>query len=76
MSEECLFLTGVPMERRPANALCVEAMEALPRCTLRPPGDWPEGMVLRWLGSGGSPLVFGPCTPMACPKGLVRGAGE
>ena len=23
---------------------------------------------MRWLGSGGSPLVFGPCTPGDCPR--------
>lgn len=76
MAGDCPFIADVHMERRPANALCVEAMAPTPRCTLRPPGDWPEGMALRWLGSGGSPLVFGPCTPLACPRGLVGAAGE
>lgn len=31
-----------------------------------PPEHWPEGMVLRWLLSGGSPLVLGHCND-DCP---------
>lgn len=67
MSEKCKFLITPKLERRPANALNIEIATPCPRCTLKPPEDWPEGMVLRWLGSGGTPFVLGACMPNQCP---------
>lgn len=44
------------------------------------PEHWrgPGASSLRWLASGGSPLVFGPCSPGACPSSfsLARSAIE
>lgn len=55
-------------QRRGGNALNVEIGEPLARCLQKQPEEWRgRGMSsLRWLASGGSPLVFGPCTPRAC----------
>lgn len=48
-------------------ALHVATMGPLPRCKQKPPKDWPEGMVGRWLGSGGGPEVLGACSGN-CPR--------
>lgn len=60
--------------RRPSNALNVEVSGTMARCTIQPPSIWPKvdtasarEMGFRWLSSGGSPLVFGPCCLGACP---------
>lgn len=63
----CRFRVEAPLERRPANALNLEIGQPAARCTLRYPEHWPDGMVLRWLGSGGSPLVLGVCAGSALP---------
>jgi hypothetical protein len=67
----CPFRIEPPLERRPANALNVEIGTPMPRCTLKPPDNWArvsdKPMVLRWLNSGGSPLVLGNCSK-DCPK--------
>lgn len=52
------------LERRPANALNIEIGSPLPRCTRKSP----DGRGLAWLLSGGSPLAYGHCTPLACPS--------
>lgn len=59
----------LPVPRRPVNGLNIEAGEPSPRCFLKPPvniaGIAASGV--RWLGSGGSPLAFGPCIRSSCP---------
>ena len=59
---------------RHANALNIEFTSTTARCAKQPPSDWPNvgtastnEMGFRWLGSGGSPLVFGRCTLASCP---------
>ena len=52
------------LERRRANALNIEIGSPLPRCTRKSP----DGRGLAWLMSGGSPLSYGHCTPLACPR--------
>ncbi len=68
---DCPHLITLRVERRPGNALNVEIGTPAPRCTLKPPEDWEArgGSVLRWLGSGGSPLVLGNCSS-DCPLKL------
>lgn len=73
-TEACTSRVSPPLERRPANALNLEIGTPIPRCSFKPPAHWPvehvgrgRGHVLRWLGSGGSPLVFGTCD-RDCPK--------
>lgn len=65
----CVYKIALGIPRRPANALCVEIMEPLPRCTLKLPSHWTGtgASALRWLGSGGSPLVLGRCSAN-CPR--------
>jgi hypothetical protein len=72
----CRFLIEPTLTRRPGNVIAVEIGSPQTRCSAKPPEHWPKtppsgnpklGYVLRWLGSGGSPLVFGCCTPNACP---------
>ena len=69
-SDDCPHRLGIPLERRPGNALNVEIGSAAYRCVLKPPDHWPKnkGMVLRWIGSGGSFLVFGTCSAASCPR--------
>ena len=66
----------LPLQR---NALRVEICTPSPRCLLKLPEHWSEGAKraggLRWIGSGGSALVFGPCTPGMCPKAALRTTG-
>ena len=56
-----------------SNALRVEITTPSPRCLMKLPPHWSEGAkragALRWIGSGGSPLVFGVCDS-DCP--LIR----
>lgn len=60
---------NLPLQR---NALRVEICMPIPRCILKLPEHWSEGAKqaggLRWIGSGGSALVFGVCTPKCCPE--------
>lgn len=65
----CAHRIELPLPRRPANALCVEIMGPLPRCTLKLPSHWTGSgaSALRWLASGGSPLVLGRCS-VHCPR--------
>lgn len=53
--------------RRPGNALNIEVGRRSFRCIQRIPRQWPSGMALRWLGSGGGPEVFGHCQLNGCP---------
>lgn len=66
INEKCQYRIELELPRRPANALNIEIATPFPRCTLKPPAHWPEGMVLRWLASGGEALVLGKCT-RNCP---------
>lgn len=67
--ESCGRRRGLPVERRPANALNIEIGQAQERCTAKTPREWqgkdPDGS--RWLASGGSPLVLGLCSAN-CPE--------
>lgn len=68
-SSACGQCVSAPLPRRRGNVVAVEVGAPVPRCRLKLPGHWrgPGASSLRWLGSGGSPLVFGPCTPGRCP---------
>lgn len=65
----CACRIEIAMPRRPANALCIEIMEPMPHCTSKIPAHWTGrgASALRWLASGGSPLVLGRCSPN-CPR--------
>lgn len=58
---------GVPPRR--ANALNLEVGQPMTRCRMRTPEHWGDADpgARRWIGSGGSLLVFGHCEPGACP---------
>ena len=63
----------VALIRRPGNALNVEIGQALDRCAGKHPPEWKNRpgttpSTRRWLASGGSPLVLGPCAFSDCPK--------
>lgn len=64
----CPHRIDVPLVRRPGNALNIEIGKPLDRCRLRQPEHWPSGTAGRWLASGGSPLVFEPCSLRECPN--------
>lgn len=68
MSGDCLHRIAPTVERRPGNALNIEIGTPLPRCLLKAPSHWPETgpSAVRWIGSGGSPLVLGFCNK-DCP---------
>jgi hypothetical protein len=73
--ESCLSLVQLGVPRRSANALNIEVGMPVPRCLFKQPAEWRGrgASALRWIGSGGSALVFGPCTPNARPfEGPVR----
>lgn len=63
----CAALVQPHLERRPGNALNVEVGQPAPRCLLKT--EWSDRISgYRWLASGGSLLVFGPCDIANCPK--------
>lgn len=67
----CTSCYRLPLERRPANALCVEIGSPLDRCLLQPPdgrGVTRDGGTLDWLRSGGSALAYGVCCLASCPE--------
>jgi hypothetical protein len=70
LDPNCHELVEAEFLRRPSNALNVEPMQPGPRCRLRTPEHWKgkDPRASRWLLSGGSPLVLGPCA-QPCPKG-------
>lgn len=76
--KKCPHLIELPTSRRPGNALNVEIGTPAPRCKLKPPKEWPANNpgVLRWLLSGGTPLVLGCCTPRMCPLASERSSDE
>lgn len=53
------------------NALRIEVFTPATRCLLKLPEHWSKGAkhpgALRWIGSGGSALVFGTCDAN-CPR--------
>lgn len=69
LSATCAHRIEIDVPRRPANALCVEVGTPLPRCSRKLPPHWTGtgASALRWLASGGSPLVLGLCSPN-CPR--------
>lgn len=80
MNEACIYRLATLLPRRPVNGLNVEIGQPAPRCTLKLPDHWTgKGRsALRWLGSGGSPLVFGHCSA-CCPSASefgVTGSGS
>ena len=67
---KCPYRLEIALERRPANALNIEISKPADRCIQKRPGHWPESCTaLRWLGCGGSALVFGACQRAGCPTG-------
>lgn len=66
----CRHRIELPLERRPANALNIEIGASLPRCRLRTPEHWGDAdpRAARWLLSGGSALILGPCSRARCPQ--------
>lgn len=60
----CPSRLALGVERRPANALCMEVGQPLPRCAEKSP----DGRGRLWLLSGGSPLAYGPCKCACCPR--------
>jgi len=73
-TSSCQSRVTPDLERRPANALNIEIGQPLPRCINQPPAHWGDRApsALRWIGSGGSPLVFGACSPRTCPLARER----
>lgn len=71
-SDTCPHRIGLEVIRRPANALNIEmgGFGGCDRCKLKPPEEWGPNApsVMRWLLSGGSPMVLGRCTPNNCPS--------
>ena len=70
--ENCQDLVEMDVLRRRANALNVEVGKPMLRCRQKTPKHWGQAdpRAVRWLHSGGSPLVLGPCSnkcPMAIP---------
>ena len=68
-NKPCRYRIDLELPRRPVNGLNIEIGAPASRCTLKPPAHWPDGMVLRWLASGGEALVLGKCTgncPLDC----------
>lgn len=73
MRRTCGARVESPVERRRANALNLEFIKPSDRCLNQPPSHWPEGAwALRWIHSGGSPLVLGECSAQSCPE-VCRG---
>ena len=70
-ASRCPHRIEIPLHRRPVNGLNVETGKALPRCKLLPPIEWGDRArsVIRWLLSGGSPLVLGHCSIHGCGLG-------
>lgn len=67
-AESCPHRIELETPRRPVNALNVEVGTPAPRCAKRIPEHWSkETSAIRWLWSGGSPLVFGRCGSSSCP---------
>jgi hypothetical protein len=74
MSRYCRYAVEVGSDDKThnRNRLRVElgppAHDSL-RCLAQPPTHWPDGTSgLRWLRSGGSPLVFGSCIGDICSE--------
>ena len=67
--EKCPQRIELPVAKRGANALNVEIGSPMPRCRCRTPDEWgaDDPRAVRWLASGGSPLVLSACAPDACP---------
>jgi len=63
----CPYRKVPELQRRPVNGLNIEIGQGRNRCILQKPAHWPDGSVLRWLGSGGSITVFGICCAVHCP---------
>ena len=71
MNTDCCHRIQPDLVRRPANALNIEIGTPMARCILKKPENWegkthPAYTATRWLGSGGSPLIFGVCSAN-CP---------
>jgi hypothetical protein len=67
LSKHCSNRVDPALERRPANALCIEIGTPMPRCLFREPGGSKEGRSnLAYLLSGGSILAYGICEQAHC----------
>lgn len=72
----CQSRVTIEVERRPANALNIEMGTPAARCLNKKPSHWPkDSSALRWIASGGSALVFGPCNA-DCPLKVFDQLGE
>lgn len=71
MSAGCPHRIAIDVQRRPANALNIEAATPASRCSIKEPDHWPnKDMSMRWRMSGGSPFVFGLCNA-DCPLKII-----
>jgi hypothetical protein len=63
MPESCGSRLAPAFLHRKSNALNIEPMQPADRCLNRKPAHWPSDgdHAVRWIASGGSPLVFGRC---------------
>lgn len=70
LAQLCPSRVELPVLRRPANALNVEVGQPAPRCRRQTPPEWngSDPNAARWLASGGSALVLGPCARCKCPR--------
>lgn len=65
----CPHLLELSTPRRQPDQINSGCGIALPRCKLRVPASWPKEVApVRWLARGGTPLVFGVCSP-SCALG-------
>jgi len=68
VTDRCRYLVEIDPVRRPGNVVCVEPIQPVPRCKLKFPKHWGSyDMVVRWLWSGGDPMVLGICSRYNCP---------
>jgi len=66
---KCPSMASTSWDGKQSNALRIETFHPQDRCIQKKPEHWPESATaLRWIGSGGNPLVFGPCEFRSCPK--------
>ena len=69
-STSCPYRIEIGITPRAVNGLNIEIAQAADRCILKRPAHWPEtATALRWIGSGGDPLVFGVCEARKCSLG-------
>ena len=66
----CESRLEVEYHGRPCNGLNIEFSPAPYRCINKRPEHWPDSVsAINWVGSGGSPFVFGVCDNCKGGKG-------